>query len=163
PVAVILGAAALAVAAAFGLGDLAGYHRVRNELGRLDPIWLAACFAGEVVAYLGYILAIRDTARVDGGPELGASAATRSVVPWLAVIPGGLGAVWLTSPSRARRYSDPGDGGSIRRGFAHTVAGLSILRSLLVAPPREHGLGLVGAALYWTGDIACLWAALQVY
>ena len=40
PVAVILGAAALAVAAAFGLGDLAGYERVRRELGRLDPIWL---------------------------------------------------------------------------------------------------------------------------
>ena len=45
----------------------------------------------------------------------------------------------------------------------HAVAGLSILRSLLLAPPREHGLGFLGAALYWTGDIACLWAALQVY
>jgi len=233
PVAVILGAAALAVAAAFGLGDLAGYHKVRHELGRLDPIWLAACFGGEVVAYLGYILAVRDTARVDGGPELGASASTQSVVagfgvfaatrssggfavdywilrragedrdgaiarvlalsaleyavlapaalisaifltlheqisdaltlPWLAVIPGALVAVWLTSPSRARRYSDPGDGGAIRRGFAHTVAGLSILRSLLLASPREHGLGVLGATLYWVGDIACLWAALQVY
>src|SRR5919108_22368 len=36
-------------------------------------------------------------------------------------------------------------------------------RSLLVSSPREHGLGFLGAALYWTGDIACLWAALQVY
>jgi len=80
PVAVIVGAAVLAVAAAFGLGDIAGYERVRRELGRLDPIWLAACFGGEVVAYLGYILAVRDTARVDGGPELGASASTQSVV-----------------------------------------------------------------------------------
>jgi uncharacterized membrane protein YbhN (UPF0104 family) len=84
-------------------------------------------------------------------------------LPWLAVIPGALVAVWLTSPKRAPRYADPGDGGAIRRGFAHTVAGLSILRALLVAPPREHGLGLLGATLYWVGDIACLWAALQVY
>ena len=69
-------------------------------------------------------------------------------LPWLAVIPGALVAVWLTSPTRARQYSDPGDGGAIRRGFAHTVAGLSILRSLLLSSPREHGLGLLGVVTY---------------
>jgi uncharacterized membrane protein YbhN (UPF0104 family) len=84
-------------------------------------------------------------------------------LPWLAVIPGAFLAVWLSSPRRAKRYSDPGDGNRLRQGFAHVVAGLSILRSLLVAPPREHGLGLFGAAAYWAGDIACLWGALQVF
>ena len=235
PVAVLLVAVALALAAAWGLGDLAGYERVRDEFGRIHPLWLLACLAGEVVAYAGYVLAVRDTARVDGGPELGASASTQSVVagfgvfaatrssggfavdywilrragedrdgaiarvlalgaleytvlapaalvsaiflalsakeqvsdaltlPWLAVIPGAFVAVWLTSPKRAKRYADPGDGGPIRCAFAHAVAGLSILRSLLLSSPREHGLGFLGAALYWTGDIACLWAALQVY
>src|SRR5205823_12113485 len=197
------------------------------------PQWLAVCLGGEVLAYAGYVLAIRDTARVDGGPRLDALASLRSVVagfgvfaatrssggfavdywvlrragedrdgaiarvlalgaleyavlapaalisaifltlheqisdaltlPWLAVIPGALVAVWLTSPGRAKRYADPGDGGPIRRGFAHTVAGLSILRSLLLSSPRQHGLGVLGATLYWVGDIACLWAALQVY
>ena len=235
PVAVILGAAALAVAAAFGLGDLAGYHRVRHELGRIDPLWLVACFGGEVVAYVGYVLAIRDTARVAGGPELGASASTQSVVagfgvfaatrssggfavdywalrtagedrngavarvlalgaleysilapatlcaaiaviaagedvslgltlPWLAVIPGGLAAVWLSSPKRAPRYArHSADAGRLRQAFAHFVAGLSILRSMMVAPPREHGLGFLGTALYWAGDIACLWGALAFF
>ena len=235
PVAVILSATVLAVAAAFGLGDLAGYHRVQHELGRIHPLWLLACFAGEAVAYVGYVLAVRDTARVDGGPELGASASTQSVVagfgvfaatrssggfavdywilrragedrdgaiarvlalsaleyavlapaalcsaiflalsareripdgltlPWLAVVPGAFAAAWVTSPRRAERYADPGDGGPLRRGFAHMVAGLSILRSLLLSSPLEHGLGFLGATLYWTGDIACLWAALQVY
>ena len=34
---------------------------------------------------------------------------------------------------------------------------------MFVAPPREHGLGLLGAAAYWAGDIACLWGALQLF
>jgi len=84
-------------------------------------------------------------------------------LPWLLVIPGAFVAVWVTSPKRAPRFSRAGDGGRIRQGFAHAVAGLSILRSMFVAPPREHGLGLLGAAAYWAGDIACLWGALQVF
>src|SRR6185437_13477247 len=84
-------------------------------------------------------------------------------LPWLLVIPGAFVAVWVTSPKRARRFSRAGDGGRIRQGFAHAVAGLSILRSMFVAPPREHGLGLLGAAAYWAGDIVCLWGALQVF
>lgn len=45
--------------------------------------------------------------------------------------------------------------------FAYSVAGAHYVRRL-VASPREHGLGLVGNALYWSGDIFCLWAALQI-
>jgi uncharacterized membrane protein YbhN (UPF0104 family) len=235
PLAVISAAAVLAVAAALGLGDVAGFHRVRDELSNVQPEWLAVCFAGELLAYAGYVLAVRDTARVDGGPRLDARASTRSVVagfgvfaatrssggfavdywvlrqagadrdgaiarvlalgaleyavlapaalcsaiflalssqervpdaltlPWLLVIPGALAAAWVTSPRRAGRFAVTSGDGRIRRTFAHAVAGLSILRSLLLASPREHGLGFLGAALYWTGDIACLWAALQVY
>jgi uncharacterized membrane protein YbhN (UPF0104 family) len=235
PLAVILVAAALAVAAAFGLGELAGFHRVRHELSNVHPQWLAVCLGGEVLAYAGYILAVRDTARVEGGPRLGASVSTQSVVagfgvfaatrssggfavdywvlrqagadrdgaiarvlalgaleyavlapaalcsaiflalssqeripdaltlPWLLVIPGALAAAWVTSPRRAGRFAHTSSNGRIGRMFAHAVAGLSILRSLLLAPPREHGLGFLGAALYWSGDLACLWAALQVY
>jgi uncharacterized membrane protein YbhN (UPF0104 family) len=84
-------------------------------------------------------------------------------LPWLAVIPGALAAIWVSSPKRAPRYVDAGGGGRIRQGFAHAVAGLAILRSMFVAPPREHGLGLIGTAAYWAGDIACLWGALQVF
>src|SRR2546429_375013 len=53
--------------------------------------------------------------------------------------------------------------GRLGQWFAHFAAGLSILRSLLVAPPREHGLGFLGTALYWAGDIACLWGALAFF
>ena len=235
PLAVLVVAALLAVAAALGLGDVGGFKRVRHELSSLHPQWLAVCFGGELLAYAGYVLAIRDTARVDGGPRLDALASLRSVVagfgvfaatrssggfavdywvlrragedrdgaiarvlalgaleyavlapaalcsaiflalsahehipdgltlPWLLVIPGALAAAWVTSPGRAERFADTTCEGRIRRTFAHAVSGLSILRSLLVSSPLEHGLGYLGATLYWTGDIACLWAALQVY
>jgi hypothetical protein len=33
---------------------------------------------------------------------------------------------------------------------------------LLLLSPREHGLGVLGSALYWGGDMLCLWAALQL-
>ncbi len=225
----------LALGAIAGLADIAGAERIDRAARHLHPVWLVLCFGGELLSYAGYVLAVRDTAKVDQGPQLsfghsiraviggfGVFAATRTsggfavdywalrtagedregavarvlalgaleyavlapaalcaaiailvdgedislglTLPWLAVIPGALVAIWITSPARARRYAthDPG-AGRIRGGFAHSVAGLSMLRRMLVAPPREHGLGLLGTAAYWAGDIACLWGALQLF
>lgn len=224
----------LALGAVALLADLAGAESLDEALRHLHPEWLVLCFGGELVAYFGYVLAVRDTARVDGGPGLtfgrtlqtvvggfGVFAATRTsggfavdywvlrsagedrdgavarvlalgaleyavlapaalcsaiallasgadvsltlTLPWLLVIPGAFVAVWVSSPKRASRYAKAHGRGRFRQALAHAVAGLSILRSMFVAPPREHGLGLVGTALYWAGDIACLWGALQVF
>lgn len=224
----------LALGAVALLADLAGAERLDRAARHLHPGWLGLCLGGELLAYAGYVLAVRDTARVDRGPTLsfgqslqaviggfGVFAATRTsggfavdywalrsagetrdgavarvlalgaleyailgpaalcsavallvddqgvslglTLPWLAVIPGAAVAVWLSAPKRARRYADPGSGGRLRRVFAHVVAGLSILRTMFLAPPREHGLGLAGTAAYWAGDIACLWGALEFF
>jgi uncharacterized membrane protein YbhN (UPF0104 family) len=234
PLLVLLVPTALALGAVAGLADLAGAERIDQAARNLHPAWLVLCFGGELLAYAGYVLAVRDTAKVDSGPKLsfghsiqavvggfGVFAATRTsggfavdywalrsagadrdgavarvlalsaleyavlapaalcaaialladgenvslglTLPWLAVIPGALVAIWLSSPKRASGYADPGSGGRLRRMFAHIVAGLSILRSMFLAPPREHGLGLLGTAAYWAGDIACLWGALQLF
>ena len=80
PALVVSAAAVLAVAAVLGLGYVAGYGHVRHWLDRVEPQWLAVCFAGELIAYVGYVLAVRDTARVDEGPELGLSLSTQTVV-----------------------------------------------------------------------------------
>jgi uncharacterized membrane protein YbhN (UPF0104 family) len=227
PTVLALGAVAL-------LADLAGAERLDQAARNLHPAWLLLCLGGELVAYAGYVLAVRDTAKVDNGPVLtfgrslqtvvagfGVFAATRTsggfavdywalrsagedrdgavarvlalgaleyvvlapaalcsaialivsgadvplslTLPWLLVIPGALAAIWISSPKRAPRYSDARGGGRIRQWFAHAVAGLSILRAMFVAPPREYGLGLIGTAAYWAGDIACLWGALQFF
>jgi uncharacterized membrane protein YbhN (UPF0104 family) len=234
PLLVLIVPTVLALGAVAGLANLAGAERLDRAARNLHPGWLVLCFGGELLAYAGYVLMIRATAKVDSGPTLsfgrsvqtvvagfGVFAATRTsggfavdywalrsagedrdgavarvlalgaleyailapaalcsaiailvdgegvpltlTLPWLLVIPGALAAVWLTSPKRAARYADAADGGRIRQAFAHAVAGLSMLRSMFVAPPREHGLGLLGSAAYWAGDIACLWGALQVF
>src|SRR5690242_4856832 len=209
---ILLVAGALALAAAMGLADMAGYRALYDAVQDVVPTWFAVCFGGQVVAYLGYVLAVRDIARVDGGPMLSLKLSMQSVVagfgvfaathaaggfsvdywtfrrsglrrpdavarvlalgaleyavlapaamicavvllfdprshvqdamtyPWLAVIPGFLAALWVSSPKRCERLSEPGDGGRIRQWFAHGVAGICKLRCLLTAP-RSHGLG----------------------
>jgi uncharacterized membrane protein YbhN (UPF0104 family) len=234
PLLVLVVPTVLALGAVALLADLAGAERIDQAARNLHPGWLGLCLGGELLAYAGYVLAIRDTAKVDHGPTLtfgrsiqtviagfGVFAATRTsggfaadywvlrsagedrdgavarvlalgaleyailapaalcsaiailvdgenvsltlTLPWLAVIPGAFAAVWVSSPKRATRYTDARGGGRLRQAFAHAVAGLAILRSMFVAPPREHGLGLIGTAAYWAGDIACLWGALQVF
>jgi uncharacterized membrane protein YbhN (UPF0104 family) len=234
PLLILIVPTVLALGAVAILADLAGGERLDRAVRHLHPGWLGLCFGGEALAYAGYVLAVRDTARVDNGPTLtfgrslqtvvagfGVFAATRTsggfavdywalrsagedrdgavarvlalgaleyailapaalcsaiailidgedipltlTLPWLAVIPGAVAAIWLSSPKRAPRYANARGGGRIRQLFAHAVAGLAILRSMFVAPPREHGLGLLGTAAYWAGDIACLWGALQFF
>jgi uncharacterized membrane protein YbhN (UPF0104 family) len=224
----------MAIAAAIGLADMVGYARLNHALGRLDPTMMTVCFVGQLVAYLGYVLAVRDMARVEDGPRLSFSLTTRTVLagfgvfaathaaggfavdywalrraglnrrdaisrvlglgaleylvlapaalisailllfgtggrvrdamtlPWLAVVPGFLVALWVSSPKRAERFSDPGDGGRLRQAFAHFVAGMWKLRCLAMRP-LQHGMGVAGVSLYWFGDILTLWAALQVF
>jgi uncharacterized membrane protein YbhN (UPF0104 family) len=231
---VLFAAGALALAAAIGLADMAGYTQLADAVKQVVPIWFVVCFAGEVVAYCGYVLAVRDVARMDGGPLLSLRLSMRTVVagfgvfaathaaggfsvdywtfrgaglrrreaiarvialgaleyavlapaalvcavvllfgtgghvqhamtyPWLAVVPGLLVALWVTSPKRVERLSDPDRGGRVRKWFANVVAGIWRLRRMLVRP-RVHGLGIAGVGLYWLGDIACLWAALRIY
>jgi uncharacterized membrane protein YbhN (UPF0104 family) len=82
-------------------------------------------------------------------------------LPSLIVVPVFALALWLTSPKRAERLSRP-PSGRLREWFADSVAGAATVRHL-VTSPAEHGLGVLGNALYWAGDILCLWAALRLF
>ena len=77
---ILLVAGALALAAAMGLADMAGYNRLVDAVQDVVPTWFAVCFGAQVVAYLGYVLAVRDIARVDGGPLLSFRLTMRTVV-----------------------------------------------------------------------------------
>jgi uncharacterized membrane protein YbhN (UPF0104 family) len=81
-------------------------------------------------------------------------------LPSLIVVPVFALAIWLTSPRRAERLSRPRSG-RLRRLFADSVAGAATARHLATGS-SEHGLGVLGNALYWAGDILCLWAALRL-
>ncbi len=234
PAMIILVAAGATAGVVVLLAASAGWSRVlRLSEANHDWGWLGVCLAGELVAYGGYMLTVRDMARVDECADMslavsahtvvagfGVFAATRSsgrgfavdnwafrnagatkreeaarsvglglleyvvlsiaalvasaalffrldghasdstTLPSLLILPCLAVGYFLTSPKRARRLSRP-QGGAIRRWFAALVAGGTTVRKLLESP-REHGAGVFGNALYWAGDILCLWAALQI-
>ena len=235
PLAVVLVAAGATVGVTVALGASAGWPHVLRVVNRPHSwAWLAVCGLGEIVAYAGYVLTLRDIARVDDGPELDLAVSTKAVVggfgvfaatrgsggfavdywafrqagankreafsrvlalgfleyvvlsvvallasallywrfdghasdgvtlPALLIVPCVALGLWLTSPKRVGRLSHTKrESGRLRTGFANSVRGMKNVRVLLTRP-REHGLGAVGMALYWVGDIVCLWAALQV-
>jgi uncharacterized membrane protein YbhN (UPF0104 family) len=225
---------ALEFAATGGLIYWAGWDKVVHALSLGNAEWFGLCAAGQLVAYLGYAVALRSTAAVDNGVRLslptaaaivsvgfgpmfsantsggfsvdyltlrhagmskkratrrvlglsaleyavlapavavcglllflgiGGSAPASVTLPWLAVVPGVIGAAWLTSPRRKRRFESSPTDGWIRRGFAHVVGALAVLRALVVGW-RHYGTAFAGAVLYWVGDIVTFWAALHVF
>ena len=235
PVAVVLASLGIALGVATGLGVVAGHDHIVSLLRGIEPRWLVLCIVAQAVAYVGYVFALRFTARCDDGPKMpfgftarvvaagfGAffsaaaaggfeldywalrhSGATRRIalarviglgtleyavlapaamfsaiamvlgageheylavtVPWFAVAPGFLVAAWLTHPARARRWARTYVHSSrLRHGFAHAISGLSTLRWLATNP--SHGIpAFGGTALYWFGDILCLWASLRAF
>jgi uncharacterized membrane protein YbhN (UPF0104 family) len=233
PLVVVVVAGAATAGVALVLAWQAGWPRVTHvALARHSWGWLGVCLVGELVAYGGYVLTVRDVARVDDGVELdlatsarvvvagfGVFAATRSsggfavdywafreagagkrdavrrvlglgfleyavlsvsalvasvllffrldgherpsiTLPALLVVPVLLVAVWLTSPKRADRLSRPRRG-RLRGLFADSVAGAATVRELLRRPDK-HMLGVLGTAVYYAGDILCLYAALRL-
>jgi uncharacterized membrane protein YbhN (UPF0104 family) len=94
--------------------------------------------------------------------EIGGEAPAAVALPWLAVVPGAAMALWVTEPSRRERFQDARGRGLIRRAFAHGVAAVGVLRSL-VSERRRRLVGFTGAALYWGGDLATLWGALRLF
>ena len=217
-----------------GLVWWAGWAEVVHALAISNAEWFGLCAAGQLIAYFGYGLALRATARADNGVELslltslavvsvgfgpmfsantsggfsvdyltlrhagmskkratrhvlglsaleyavlapavavcgvllvfgiGGSAPASVALPWLAVFPGAVVAAWLTSPHRKDRLESSAGDGWLRRGFAHVVGALAVLRALVDERPR-HGTAFFGAALYWFGDIHTFWAALRVF
>jgi putative heme transporter len=66
----LVAAAILVVGAIALIGHLSDYSRILDIAGEADLSWLAVCAAGEILAYVGYILAYHDLARARGGPRM---------------------------------------------------------------------------------------------
>ena len=79
-----------------------------------------------------------------------------AALPWLIAVPGCFAAAfWVTAPVRCRRLTGLG-GGRARRLFAACVEGVLLVRRL---PLRAFA----AAALYWAGDLLCLWGGLRAF
>ncbi len=142
---------------------------IRDQLLHVEekPVAVVAAATGAtiVVSYLLAasvlsVVALAAAAALYAG--LDGHAGETATLPALIVIPCIALALWATSQKRSRRLSRHQPNGRwIRRVLADSVAGASTARTVLTSP-REHGLGVFGMTLYWAGDIACLWAALQL-
>src|SRR5205809_7335529 len=62
--------AALSAAAVVGVSWAAGFGAVADRLRHVDARWLPLALAAEALAYVGYVLAYREVARVEDGPGL---------------------------------------------------------------------------------------------
>jgi len=112
-------------------------------LGALEYVVLAPAAMGAAL----YIALFR---RPDIDPVL--------TFPWIVGVPLGFAAAAVLMLNRHRLTRRRG----WRAHVANAVEALSLVRSMAVRP-IPYGLAFVGIAIYWAGDIACLWAALHVF
>jgi len=78
-------------------------------------------------------------------------------LPWAITVPLGFAAaIWAVDKREALR-SHAGR----RRHLADMLDSIHVLRCLFVRP--RHVLAPLGTAVYWFGDILCLWACLQAF
>lgn len=78
-------------------------------------------------------------------------------LPWAISVPlGFMAALWAVERRDAIRMH-----GGRRRHLADMLDSIHVLKCLFVRP--RHALGPLGTAIYWFGDIFCLWACLQAF
>ena len=74
-----LAAIAILALAVFFIGQVASFPTMLRAIRHADRVWFVVAFVGEVGAYVGYIAAYREVARVDGGPRFPVWTAMRVV------------------------------------------------------------------------------------
>ena len=222
----VVASTAIALGTLFAVTWVAGFDNVAARLRELDPVWFAAAFGAQAVAYVGYVLAYREVARVERGCDLptrdviaavtagfgpfiarggfavdvhafkqaglsdrdvrvrvlglgvleyallapaacivaiqlladGASTPSLGLtLPWAIAVPLGFAAAFWAVGHRESLRMHPGR----RRHLAQALDSVQMLKLLFIRP--RHLIGPLGTAIYWFGDIVCLWACLQAF
>ncbi len=91
---------------------------------------------------------------VDAKPDLDAAL----TFPWIVGVP--VGFLFAVALLRIRHRLHHGT--RWLGHVAHALEAVHLVRRMALRPGR-YGLAFVGVAVYWTGDIVCLWAALHVF
>jgi uncharacterized membrane protein YbhN (UPF0104 family) len=81
--------------------------------------------------------------------------------PWIFAVPPGLLLAWWATRPRILAYFQRSDG-RIRRSIGDVLAGVEVLRSVVLRPLERPG-ALIGMAIYWAAEIACLGFALLCF
>jgi hypothetical protein len=117
---------ALALAAMFGVAEIAGLERVRQAFVTPDLVWLPVAFGGLLLSYAGYLVAYREVTLAEDGERLSFRHAGALVASGFGLfLPGGGFAVDLEAQ---RRANVP------RRTARVRVLGLGALEYAVLAP-----------------------------
>jgi uncharacterized membrane protein YbhN (UPF0104 family) len=82
-------------------------------------------------------------------------------LPWIfAVPPGFLLAWWATRPGILERFQHAEH--PVRRWICDVLSGVEVLRRVVLRPLERPG-ALLGMAIYWAAEIACLGFALRCF
>jgi uncharacterized membrane protein YbhN (UPF0104 family) len=156
---------ALALGATIAVAWAAGFGDVLHRLVHPSLIWIPLALAGQVVAYFGYMLAYREVARVERGPELG-------MTKLAAVVFTGFG-VFVAHGGFSADVVALRNAGISRREARVRVMGLGALEYVLLAPAvcvsalivlaHRSPIPNLGMTLPWAicvplGFIAAFWA-----
>src|SRR6059058_3548567 len=117
---------ALALGTTVAVAWAAGFEEVLHRLFHPRLLWIPLALAGQVVAYFGYMLAYREVARVERGPELG-------MMKLAAVVFTGFGVFVAHGGFSADLVALRGTGIS-RREARVRVMGLGALEYVVLAP-----------------------------
>jgi uncharacterized membrane protein YbhN (UPF0104 family) len=82
-------------------------------------------------------------------------------LPWVISVPPGFLLGWRATQARVLAYFQRSDG-RLRKAIGELLSGVQVLR-VLVLHPLERRWALVGMALYWAAEIACLGLALRCF
>jgi uncharacterized membrane protein YbhN (UPF0104 family) len=139
---VVLLSAAVVAGVGAALAASAGAVNVLHRLEHISPLWLLVCLGAEILAYVGYVFALRETARVDGGPELSYKQTFR-------VVAAGFGAFFAASASGGFHidYLAMRNAGASRRQALARVFGLTTLEYVVLAP-----VAMVAAIVLYASD-----------
>lgn len=79
--------------------------------------------------------------------------------PWLILMPVGVGAaLFVTQPGRVERLTTA-RGSFMQRALGYAIGAAAWVRMVLPDPAGRRMLA--ATVLYWTGNVACLWASLR--
>jgi uncharacterized membrane protein YbhN (UPF0104 family) len=82
-------------------------------------------------------------------------------LPWVFAVPPGFALAWWATQPRIIKRFERGDG-KVRRWICELLTATSVLREVVKRPLERPG-ALVGMAIYWAAEIACLAAALRCF
>jgi uncharacterized membrane protein YbhN (UPF0104 family) len=129
PLTIIVAAAAITIGVMFMLASRAGWERLSHLAARPHAwAWLGLCFAGELVAYGGYVLTIRGMAKAGAGNEMTLGECVQTVVAGFGVF-----AATRASGGFAVDYWAFQRAGATKKEAAAQTAGLGLLEYVVLS------------------------------